>query len=302
MPLPSFRLAIISTFAFTVSGCVASGTALTPVVQDEGPALWRLADDDTEIVFLGTVHLLPETLDWQRQDLRVALENADLVYLETDVRSVSQDDQLTFTRLGSAADGEHLTDLLDEATFQDLETALAGLNISVSFLAERQPWYAALALSRVALESHGFLSEFGAENWVLRELADTTRPVRSLETMSDVARNLSALPMPTQLTLLTESLADLGGLKSRYVETIETWVAGDTQHLHELVMADLAENLPEVYDALIVARNRNWLPQVTNIMEEETGNVVIAVGSAHLIGPDSLLNMLESEGWSVERY
>ena len=43
------------------------------------PALWKMADEDTTIYFLGTVHLLRPELEWQTPEIEQAIAEADTV-------------------------------------------------------------------------------------------------------------------------------------------------------------------------------------------------------------------------------
>jgi hypothetical protein len=56
----------------------------------------------------------------------------------------------------------------------------------------------------------------------------------------------------------------------------------------------------ELYQALLVGRNANWVADVMKTLEG-SGVSFLAVGAAHLIGEDSLLAMLAKKGVTIER-
>ena len=47
-----------------------------------GPAFYKVSDDDTTIYIFGTVHLLPEGLNWFEGPLRAAFDASDELVLE----------------------------------------------------------------------------------------------------------------------------------------------------------------------------------------------------------------------------
>ena len=57
---------------------------------------------------------------------------------------------------------------------------------------------------------------------------------------------------------------------------------------------------PAIYERLLVARNRNWLPQLEALFNR-SGRAFVVVGAAHLIGPDGLIAMLKAKGYLLEQ-
>ncbi|PYR32174.1 MAG: TraB/GumN family protein, partial [Acidobacteria bacterium] len=57
---------------------------------------------------------------------------------------------------------------------------------------------------------------------------------------------------------------------------------------------------PQMYQRLLVERNRNWLPKLEALFTRR-GHAFVVVGAAHLVGPEGLLAMLKAKGYSVEQ-
>ena len=53
-------------------------------------------------------------------------------------------------------------------------------------------------------------------------------------------------------------------------------------------------------DALLIQRNRNWMPVIAEAAATHD-DLVVAVGAAHLIGDFGILWFLEQDGWALER-
>ena len=66
---------------------LAISEALPPAASEEraGPALWKVADDDTTIYIFGTVHALPETIEWMDETIADALDKSDELVTEIDI-------------------------------------------------------------------------------------------------------------------------------------------------------------------------------------------------------------------------
>jgi len=80
---------------------------------------------------------------------------------------------------------------------------------------------------------------------------------------------------------------------------LSAWRVGDTRKL-----AEQAENIykasPVLHQALLVERNRRWLPRVEKLLREKD-NYFVVVGAAHLVGDVGLLEMLTRDGFEVRQ-
>ena len=72
----------------------------------------------------------------------------------------------------------------------------------------------------------------------------------------------------------------------------ESWACGRGKELHQLLSNSFQE-FPEFYDLLITQRNRNWVPGILKIMVTEQQNVLLVVGTGHLVGPGSVIELLQ---------
>jgi uncharacterized protein YbaP (TraB family) len=61
------------------------------------------------------------------------------------------------------------------------------------------------------------------------------------------------------------------------------------------------EESPEFYEDVFVDRNRNWTEELLSMLSERQGQIFVAVGAGHLLGDDSVIRMLENEGYEVSR-
>ena len=62
-------------------------------------------------------------------------------------------------------------------------------------------------------------------------------------------------------------------------------------------MLSSIKDAPEVYQSLLVDRNRRWVPKIEACVQ--TRRCFVVVGAAHLVGPDGLVALLTQRGYTV---
>lgn len=78
---------------------------------------------------------------------------------------------------------------------------------------------------------------------------------------------------------------------------IATYKQQDIDKLYEAVSGKDAD-LKKYEDALLINRNRNWIPKISSLAAE--GPVFVAVGAAHLGGEQGVISLLRKAGFTVQ--
>ena len=61
------------------------------------------------------------------------------------------------------------------------------------------------------------------------------------------------------------------------------------------MLLDGLQKAPNLYDALLVERNRNWVGKIAELTQSSE-DILVVVGAMHLVGDNSVLAMLEEQG------
>jgi len=86
------------------------------------------------------------------------------------------------------------------------------------------------------------------------------------------------------------------GMKALYDRVLKAWLKGDMEAIAK--EDDNGEQPdPLVEEAVLVARNRDWVKAIGAIR----GHPFIAVGAGHLTGRENLIELLEDQGYTVTR-
>jgi uncharacterized protein YbaP (TraB family) len=91
-----------------------------------------------------------------------------------------------------------------------------------------------------------------------------------------------------------QTLQDAAGIEDGLDAIIAAWREGDVDTLRSELLESLAEQ-PELYDRILVRRNRDWTRQIVGFTQRSR-NYLVVVGALHLVGDDSVIRMLEAQG------
>ena len=270
--------------------------------RNDGPAIWVAKDFDSTLYLFGTVHLLPDDLDWQRQDMRDAFSEAGTVFFEVDTSPERRvDGTVLTTELGLRSDGTRLSDRLDNFQKNVMEAAVNNGDLTIAALEGMQPWLASEYLTFAAAQNAGLSAELSADEALKSRAAREGKNIIYLESLETQIRASADLPEYLQIEILTETMERFNSLGQEATDIAEQWSIGGTDYLTETLIAPMKARPPEIFNSLLRDRNRAWASTLTRFMED-SGTGFVAVGTAHLLGEQSLLSELREQGYSVQRY
>jgi uncharacterized protein len=288
------RLLTFLLAALLLAGCSGG------VQQDAVPAVWAVRTPGTTVYLTGTVHLLPDGVNWRNGPIVSAMDDADELVTEL------APDQLA--RVGSVADrftyGDGMVQPRDrfDLDLRDDYVALEGNELPiVGAMAAIDDWALALMLARVSADKAGMRAANGMDSALIAAFASAGKSRLGLETAEDQFTAFDAIPLPEQRQMLNRLMRDMaeGTADDRLRDTVAAWSRGDTDALAAIIARDVT-TAPNAHRLLLTERNRQWADWIERRLNRP-GTVLVAVGAGHLAGPDSLIAMLAARSIKAER-
>jgi uncharacterized protein len=109
------------------------------------------------------------------------------------------------------------------------------------------------------------------------------------------------MPPSVELAFLRSSIRDVDKGPIELTQLIDAWKNGDVATIARLEDEDLRQTEPKLYQRLLVQRNQNWAARIGDLLRNHSGTIFIAVGAAHLAGPDSVQAQLHKLGIEAAR-
>ena len=280
---------------------LASGTTLAePASAQARPALWQVSDRDTTIYLFGTIHLLPKDYAWRTPAFEKAVGRSQALVVETIVdTSNPQALAREMSRLGFRPGLPPLVSRVSAAKRPALEAAIAKSGLPRTAFERMETWAAAFVLLGGQFKDIGLSGEAGVETVLRSAFAKAGKPVDQLETNTEQLSLFDTLPEAAQRSLLEGALDATGDMRGQFNSMLAAWARGDVKQIGATFNEDLAGS-PELREALLRRRNINWSRWVQRRMASP-GSVLVAVGAGHLAGADSVIAMLERDGYKVRR-
>jgi uncharacterized protein YbaP (TraB family) len=261
--------------------------------------LWKVTGPRGGSVYLaGSIHLLSSEYYPLAPAFDAAFAQADLLVEEVDLAEMlAPDAQMQMLTRGMMPAGRTLDTVLSAPTLDAVRAKVSELGLPMAPLQLFKPWALALTLQGLEWQKAGFDPELGLDRHFYDRAVQGSIPVQGLETLDFQIAQFDTMPMPLQDRMLSETLKEMATTQEAVGDMARAWKAGDAKAIEALVLADLKSE-PQMYQRLLVDRNRTWLPKLEGLFSRPRPAFVI-VGAAHLVGSDGLIAMLRARGYTV---
>lgn len=263
------------------------------------PAIWKATDSDSEIWLFGSVHLLTEETEWMTPTLKKAIESADVYYYEIPMNASTKARVASLVaRYGMNLGGKKLTDYLSSGQTALLKEVTGELGIPMAMLQLMKPWLASLTLQLTYLKKAGYRPNAGVEQRLDPLTPD--KKERYFETAKEQIGFFTDMSEDVAVSMLVATLNQIREHPDYLDRLVAAWAAGDVDTLKSLFARSMKKAGPELYETLVLARNRAWAEELLALMEGDTDALVI-VGAGHMVGEKGVPALLEAAGVTVKR-
>ena len=262
--------------------------------------LWKISDDKNSVFLLGSIHYLRKKNYPLNQAILDAFDGSKTLVLEIDLNSTAAEaaQRLTLEK-AVYRDGTTLAQNVAPETYQLAAQRAKELGVDMRIMNPMKPWFVALTLVAIKLQSLGLDANSGVDRYLAQRAKTTAkRPVDWRRSNSKLGYWTNCRK-PTKNRCCAKTVRELDLLDKNIDEIVQSWAKGDVDLLAKLLLAGMKE-YPEVYQRIVVERNRRWLPEIEKLIHDGSGAMLV-VGAAHLVGQDGVIEMLKAKGYRVEQ-
>ncbi len=272
--------------------------AAAPIVHAH-PAIWHVRGPDGEAYLLGSIHLLPENIDWRTPAIKAAMAKANVFVFEVSADEKAQAEiRRLVGEMGMLPPGQSLRASLEPSARADFDAAIAQAHLPPDVVDHERPWLISLQLLVAEGEAKQYSADAGVDRAVMAIAAKAHKQTRFFETIEQQFRLLAGSDEDLQLKEFQSDLKDYRKGDDDLAAMISAWSKGQADKLAALMNSELADQ-PDVKKALLTDRNRRWTLQIETMLRERRV-FFITVGAGHLAGAEGVPALLRAAGYKVE--
>jgi uncharacterized protein len=288
---PTLRTAL-HALGLALSWLMLSGPAAA-----DGPlhSLWILHGKHNTVYLLGSIHVLrasdyplaPAVLD--------AYGDAKSIYMEVNMEEL--DAQAVQTEMLTTAmmpEDKHLPEVLGKERYTRAYALAHSVGVELPAFDQFAPWFAAEAISQMQLMQLGFQPQTGVEMYFLEKARTDGKSIAGLETVHDQIALFQNMTLDAQADYLLSSLEQAHDLPKEVDNMVQAWQRGDTGWFASQIKSELGKD-PKLYQTVLIARNRKWVPKIEAMLNDNK-NYLVIVGTGHLVGQNSVIELLKKDG------
>ena len=258
-------------------------------------SLWALHGKHNTVYLLGSIHVLRAQDYPLAPAVLQAYADAKALLMEVNLEDIdSAEVQSEMLASAMLPEGSTLPSILGPQRYAHATSLAHEVGVDLSSFDQFAPWFAAEAISQLQLMELGFQPQSGVEMYFLERARSDGKSVAGLETVHDQIALFEGLSMNEQSEYLVSSLEQAHELPKEVDDMVRAWQRGDSAWFESQLKSELGRD-PALYQSVLAARNRKWIPKIEALLSDDK-NYLVIVGTGHLVGRNSVIELLKKDG------
>ncbi len=262
------------------------------------PALWTASKGGQTVTIYGTIHALPPGTNWLTPKARAALARATSLVVEIVPSDDAGANAQLIRQIGMLPAPVPIRSRLPDDLKPRYDGIVKSSNLPLAGLDGMKSWFAALSLVQLEMLMAGIDPAAGVDVTLIARAREMGKRLVPLETARGQLELFNSLPEAEQRLLLASAVADVGQSATTMQGLVQAWSAGNVDSIRSEF--DNSGLSPALDKRLLGDRNLAWADFLA-ARKAPGRHVFVAVGAAHMAGPDGLIALMSARGFRVRR-
>lgn len=266
-----------------------------------GPALWRVSDDDSQVIIIGVLPVFPKKQAWKTTRIENALRGANGLITPPD-NSTGPADLWSLMRNKGLPDRATLKDSLPPGLYNRYEATARRAGVSIRDFAKDKPVWAGARLRREVLQKYG-LSENEPVSTIKRFARSANVPVRAVGRYDSgpLFKAVNAMSDEAGEACLGYTLDDIDFDIDRVPVAARAWSVGDIATLRANYQGSALMKCLSGSPVATATLNRSIVDSVNAVSAalNKPGKTVAVLPLSQLLRKGGVLEKLRARGYRV---
>lgn len=273
---------------------VAQDENVTKYPMEESALLWRITHDtiqDTSYIF-GTMHMIEKEYYIYSDTLDSIASNVDVMIMEIG-EMPNPMEMLKYVMLKEGSIWDYFNDAEEDTLFAWIEKNASFPAETAKPTFDKMKPFVLIQLTTM----NQFKGETESYEMNFKALAESKNiELAGLETVAMQMKIFDDLTMEEQAEMVMASIRDEEKSAIELTKMQQTYQNQQIDSLYMLVHSE-GGTISEKENEFLSNRNKNWIPLI--IDQIGTKSAFIAVGAAHLGGPEGVIRLLVQKGYTL---
>ncbi len=289
--------------------------------------LWETKANGNTVYMLGSIHMADTKIYPFSGKIWDAYQSADVLGVE--LNAFDTTGAMDLINMAVYTDGTTLKDHVSKETYDKVVEFAQIFGVGEEQISLMKPWYIYISFSSLAVTGTGSVEEasqgasLGIDMTFMTNALLTGKPIMELEGYKGQAGMLDSFSDELEEYLLNDTIDSVlevmeGTNKTSAAQglnlMLDLWRKGDaesfkqfttfeyeTQDVVDDKMTDTERKLiQEYYDKLFTERNKTMAEYIEELLKADGNKTYfVIVGSGHYLSDDSILDILDSKGYTI---
>ena len=291
-------LVVVLFSGFVACGDKKQDVAKEPELKPLTGLMWEVTKGDKKGYLIGTIHIYNKEYSYTNETVDKIIKESDGLAVEVDITDPSE---ITLvTKAVMAEEGKTIEDLLSPEELQKFKNTCTDLGIVYEPLKMFNGYGISSMMETTILKQAG-LTEQGYDQYLLEKFKADKKEVVGIEGAAFQIDMLKKMYDDDYIKKLPETYTDayIKESTSSSKAMYDAFVKGDADYFDGLARIQKITSKEE-YDLVLKDRNVGMAKKAEELID--SGKVyTIAVGSLHYAGDDSVIKLLEADGYTVKQ-
>lgn len=266
--------------------------------------LWEIRSDSATAYLFGTVHVGREDFYPLPAVVEKAYRSSQIIALEIDSTDVQALNAAVAVAIYQPPD--MLDKHLPAPLLGRLKGAMARIGVDYEQVQRMKPFMAMLMLTSAEYSKLGYDATLGLDIHFADRAVKEGKRIVQLESAASQFGMMDSLSPGLQEELLAVTLDEIESkqVSALVKEMLSAWMVSDLARLQRVLTEEERKLSPgrarEFHNKFLASRNAAMAQRIDSLLKERT-SMFIAVGAAHVLGEDGLVELLKKKGHRVKQ-